>query len=124
MQRKAFFIIALVSLFILGGCENTKDKVVKFYGNVDVRTVSLAFQVPGQIKSINYEEGQKVDKGDVIAQLDDALYKEQLAQISAQIEVQKARVAKLEQGYRIEEIQKAQANVNEKKALLNNAEKN
>lgn len=35
-----------------------------------VRTVDIAFQVPGQIISINVEPGSHVQKGDLIAQLD------------------------------------------------------
>ena len=123
MQRKILFIVSLLSLLLLGGCDTAKDKVIKFYGNVDVRTVSLAFQVPGRMNTINFEEGQKVKKGDVIATLDAALYKEQLAQIDAQVEVQKAKLAKLQKGYRVEEIQKARANMNAKKALFKNAQK-
>jgi HlyD family secretion protein len=88
---------------------------------VDVRTVSLAFQVPGKLQSINFEEGQKVKKGDVIATLDSALYQEQLNQINAQIDVQKAQLQKLEKGYRKEDIQKARANTQQKKVLMENA---
>ena len=116
------YIFAILVLLVFSGCGVQSDKEVKFYGNVDVRTVSLAFQVSGKLESINFEEGQKVKKGDVIATLDSALYQEQLNQINAQIDVQKAKIEKLENGYRPEEIAKASATVAQKKALMENAQ--
>lgn len=114
------FFLIIVTILVFSGC-NKKDEAIKFYGNVDVRTVSLAFQVSGRLESINFEEGQKVKKDDVIATLEDTLYKEQLNQINAQIDVQKAQISKLEKGYRVEEIEKARASMNQKKALMKKA---
>jgi len=114
---KIFLIVLMI--FTFSSC-NKKNKDIKFYGNVDVRTVSLAFQVSGRLESINFEEGQKVKKGDIIATLDKALYKEQLNQVAAQVEVRKAQLSKLEKGYRVEEIEKARATMNQKKALMQN----
>lgn len=119
---KRYILIPLILLSLLG-CNKKSDNALKFYGNVDVRTVSLAFQVSGKIENIFFEEGQKVKKGDLLATLDSALYKEQLNQINAQIGVQKAQVAKLEKGYRPEEIEKARATMDQKHALLQKAKK-
>lgn len=116
-----FFLITVLTLLMLVGCNKKNDNELKFYGNVDVRTVSLAFQVSGRLDSINFEEGQKVKKGDVIATLDNALYKEYLNQINAQIDVQKAQVQKLQKGYRKEDIEKARATMAQKKVLMENA---
>jgi len=105
------FKIIFIFMFIFGfsGCFNSSDKEVKFYGNVDVRTLSLAFRVSGRIDEINFDEGQKVKQGDVIAKLDNSLFVEYLNQINAQIDMQKATIAKLEKGYRAEEVKKAEA---------------
>ena len=116
---KLFLIIVTILLF--SGC-NKNNETTKFYGNVDVRTVSLAFQVSGQLESMNFEEGQKVKKGDLIATLQSTLYKERLNQINAQIDIQKAQISKLEKGYRVEEIEKARASMNQKKALMKKAQ--
>lgn len=107
-------------ILLLNGCSKKDDEVVKFYGNIDVRTVSLAFEVGGKIQSMNFEEGQKVQKGDAVATIDNALFKAYLAQINAQIDVQKAQIQKLEKGYRVEEIEKARATMQQKKALMQN----
>ncbi len=118
---KKILIMSSLVLLLFNGCSDKKENDLKFYGNVDVRTVSLAFQVSGKIDKINFEEGQKVKKGDVIATLDNALYKEYLKQITAQVEVQKAQIQKLEKGYRKEEIAKARATLEQKKVLMENA---
>ncbi|MFT7879498.1 MAG: HlyD family efflux transporter periplasmic adaptor subunit [Sulfurimonas sp.] len=119
---KKIFIISGLILLLFSGCSDKKEQDVKFYGNIDVRTVSLAFQVSGKIENINFEEGEKVKKGDVIATLDNALYEEYLKQINAQIEVQNAQIQKLEKGYRKEEIEKARATMEQKKVVMENRE--
>lgn len=119
---KKIFIISSLVLLLFSGCSDKKENDLKFYGNVDVRTVSLAFQVSGKIDTINFEEGQKVKKGDVIATLDNALYKEYLKQSTAQVDVQKAQIQKLEKGYRKEDIAKARATMEQKKVLMENAQ--
>lgn len=107
MLKNLFFAILIT--FGFSGCFKSNNKTHKFYGNVDVRTVSLAFRVSGKLESINFDEGQKVKKGDVIAKLDDAPYIEYLHQIDAQISMQNSKIAKLEKGFRKEEIEKSKA---------------
>lgn len=119
MYKKVLFIV-LMTVFLMNGCGEQKEK--KFYGNVDVRTVSLGFRVSGKIKNIYFEEGESIKKGDVIASLDARLYEEFVTQINAQIEVQKAKIQKLEKGYRKEEIAKAKALLLEKEVALKKAQ--
>jgi len=108
MRLLSLFLTSLL-LLTLGACYKTDEKTKKFYGNVDVRTLSLAFRVSGRIQTINYDEGQNVKKGALIAELDNASYLAYLKQIQAQIAMQEAHIAKLEKGYRVEELEKAKA---------------
>lgn len=119
---KKILVISSLVLLLFNGCSDKTEGDEKFYGNVDVRTVSLAFQVSGKIDSIPFEEGQKVKKGDLLATLDNALYEAYLKQSEAQIAVQKAQIQKLEKGYRKEDIEKARATMEQKKVLMENAE--
>ncbi len=123
MNKKILIISSLV-MVLFTGCFNKKDNEIKFYGNVDVRTVSLAFRVSGRIQKINFQEGQKVQKGDAIATLDDSLYKTYLNQVKAQINMQKANLQKLEKGYRKEDIEKAKATMLQKQVLMKNEKRN
>lgn len=120
MTRHLLWILPLIVFY---GCGSKEEQAVKFYGNVDVRTVSLAFRVSGKLDEVYFDEGQQVKKGDVLARLDAALYAEHLAQIDAQIAVQAAQLEKLQKGYRPEEVAKAQANLMKQKALLDKADK-
>jgi HlyD family secretion protein len=114
------YFLIILTILALSGCSKKDENGVKFYGNIDVRTVSLGFEVSGKIDAMNFEEGQKVKKGDALATLDSTLFKEYLSQINAQIEMQKAQIQKLEKGYRVEEIEKARATMEQKRALMQN----
>lgn len=120
-MNRFYFLIVIVTMLSFSGCYDTNNKETKFYGNVDVRTVSLGFRVAGRIDTINFEEGQRVQKGDIITSLDDKLYKEYLNQINAQIKLQEAKIQKLQKGYRKEEIEKAKATLLQKDVAKNKA---
>ena len=91
--------IILLAGFIFSACEDNNQKIEK---KPDVKTVkifnledsinikksfsypaeiyafqdtTMAFEVNGKIIKFNYKEGQKIKKGDVVAQLDDAIYR-------------------------------------------------
>jgi len=119
---KKLLLFLPICLIYFTGCFQEK-KETKFYGNVDVRTVSLAFRVSGRVETLNFDEGQKLKKGDIIATLENSIFKENLNQINAQIKLQEIQIAKLEKGYRIEEIEKAKAKLNEVKSNLDKTNK-
>ncbi len=56
------------------------------YGNIDIRQVDLSFQVGGRIASMLKDEGDTVQKGEVIAILDKRDYKAALDEAEAQLE--------------------------------------
>ncbi len=55
------------------------------YGNVDIREVDLGFRVFGKVKSLFFEEGDRVLKGDLLAELDSIPYEEQLLEAKAAV---------------------------------------
>ena len=119
---KKLFLILPFCLIFFTSCSQ-KEKETKFYGNVDVRTVSLAFRVSGRLNTLNYDEGEDLKKGDVIATIENSIYKENLNQINAQIKLQEIQIQKLEKGYRVEEIEKAKATLSQVKANLDKTNK-
>jgi len=121
-MRTIILILATVTTLIFTACNSDKNKNI-FYGNVDVRTVSLGFRVAGRVDAINFEEGQRLKRGDIIASLDSSLYREYLNQIQAQIQIQKAKLQKLQNGYRAEEITKAKATLYQKTVAKEKARK-
>lgn len=119
---KKLFLFLPFFLILFTACSKEYEET-KFYGNVDVRTVSLAFRVSGRLNTLNYDEGQNLKKGDVIATIENSIFKENLNQINAQIKLQEIQIQKLEKGYRPEEIQKAKAQLSEVKANLDKTNK-
>ncbi|MDD2896488.1 MAG: HlyD family efflux transporter periplasmic adaptor subunit [Aliarcobacter sp.] len=120
-MKKLFLFLPLCLIYFTGCYQEKKE--TKFYGNVDVRTVSLAFRVSGRLETLNFDEGQKLKKGDVIATIENSIFKENLNQINAQINLQEIQIQKLEKGYRIEEIEKSKAKLSEVKANLDRVNK-
>jgi membrane fusion protein YbhG len=79
------------------------------YGNVDIREVQPAFNDAGPITRVLVQEGAAVQKGELIATLDDTRYAASLAQAEAQMHNQEHVLARLVAGSRPEEIAQAKA---------------
>ena len=64
------------------------------------QNVNLGFKVPGQILKINVKEGDYINKGDVIAKLDDYDYKLQLSATEIQYQQVKSEIGRMEELYK------------------------
>ena len=79
-MKKKIIIISLIILTLAVGTIiyfllNKKDNnIIKTYGNIEIRTVDLSFQVSGIIEKIYVEEGDYVKKGQILAKLIDKDY--------------------------------------------------
>jgi membrane fusion protein YbhG len=90
-------------------------------GNVDVHQVELAFRVTGRIAELKVQEGDKVSTGQTLAQLDGVPFETDVAAARADVAQAQAQLAKLQHGYRVEEIAQARATVAQRAADLANA---
>lgn len=97
------------------------SNVLTIYGNIDIRETQLAFQSTGRIAHIDVTEGNVVDSGQLLAELDPARYRAAAAQAKAQVAAQKQVVAELMTGSRPEEIAAAKARVAAARASLEDA---
>jgi HlyD family secretion protein len=104
----------------LGGRNKDPDTVI-LYGNVDIRQVELGFRVPGRIAKLNFEEGESVDAGTPLAQLDARTYEQDVQSAEAQAAQQAATLERLERGPRPAEIAQARAALSERRADAENA---
>lgn len=125
-------LVAATNLFI--GCSSmstiTGDKLIKkdndkliVQSNVDMTDTNVNSQLPGKIKEVKVNEGDSVEKGQVLMIMDSDSLSAQQSQVQAQIEAATAQVkaakaardaanSKLEQaqnGARPEEIDQAKA---------------
>lgn len=99
-----------------------ENKLV-LYGNVDIRQVELAFNANERISEIRVEEGESVEKGQLLALLETRRLEQAVKRAEAQLNAQREEVVKLETGTREEEIRKARAEVAAVKTEAENAEK-
>ena len=105
MDRKVFLRVGLAAVVVFAGwwffvrpapADPTK---LTLYGNIEMRQYDVSFQVPGQVIKLNYEEGDLVKKGDVMAELDAADYLLQVQQAEAQIAQAKANLVQAQSTY-------------------------
>lgn len=92
------------------------------YGNVDIRQISLGFRVSGRVTEMEFEEGDAIKKGQVLAKLDKGPLEDSVALFNAQVAVAEAAVAKLKAGTRLGVIAQARAIVEERETALKNAQ--
>lgn len=81
------------------------------YGNVDIRQVELAFNASERIARVLVEEGEAVEKGQLLASLETNRLQLAVDRATAQVAAQRDELAKLEAGTRIQEIRRARAEV-------------
>lgn len=127
-NKKKRLIPVLVLLLGGGGAyayysqkPHTKAAGPAYYGNVDIRDVTLAFRVPGRLSEIRKSEGDHVEVDEVLAVLDKAPFELQLAQAKAAADVAAAQVKSVEAGARREDISQARAVLSERKASAERA---
>jgi len=65
--------------------ENHSEDHLTLYGNIDIRQADLGFRVSGKLKKLYFEEGDVVREGDLLAELDDAPYRQSLLEIEAKV---------------------------------------
>lgn len=79
------------------------------FGNVDVREVDLAFNESDRIVAMYVEEGDLVEAGQLLAELDSSRLEHVVLEAEANVAAQHAIVARFERGSRPEEIERARA---------------
>lgn len=97
--------------------------MVTLYGNIDLRTVKLAFNEQEMIEEILVDEGDTVIKGQLLATLRDRRLVAQLREAEAMAAAQKEAVLLLVTGTRPQEIKKIEAQLEAAQVRLANAER-
>lgn len=79
-MKKKIVIILSIALFVglfflfLNIFKKEDKTLIKTYGNIEIRTVDLSFQVSGIIENVLVEEGDYIKKGQILAKLIDKDY--------------------------------------------------
>ncbi len=128
MRKKIIGLLVLLVL-LAGGLiywrfqqEPEDGNPLTLFGNVDIRKVDLGFRVGGRLAEVFFQEGDRVQSGQVVARLENTPYQDELNLALAQQEQAAAQLAKLVAGNRPQEIAQAEALVRERQATVNNLE--
>jgi HlyD family secretion protein len=127
MKRIAIIVAVLLVAFVVGRFvvwprlntdADSNNGALALYGNVEIRQVELAFRVAGRLETVNFEEGDVVSAGDLIAILDTAPLLDAVTQAKAEASVRRAELERLNAGSRSQEIDGARARVEELEASV------
>ncbi|GCL37688.1 RND family efflux transporter subunit MFP [Sphaerospermopsis reniformis] len=83
-----------------------------------VQSVNISPKSPGLLAELNVEQGETVQKGQIIARMDNSEIKMRILQYQANLEQAKAQLAESEAGSRPEEIAQAKARLAQAQAQL------
>ncbi len=114
----AIIVITLLAA-MLGGWlwqQRANDKPLTLYGNVDIRTVNMSFRVGGRLATLTVDEGDAIQSGQTLGELDRAPYINALQQAQANAAAAQAQYDLMLAGYRNEEIAQAAAAVKQAQA--------
>lgn len=127
-KKRILIVLVIVVLAAIGYtvwtriAESENADTLTLYGNVDIREVELAFRVPGRLQTMLFDEGDTVEAGELLAELDAQPYRDALAVAEARVAQAGAQVDKFKAGTRPQEIARAQAGVNQAQSAYDNAE--
>jgi membrane fusion protein YbhG len=96
------------------------NRFIKVSGNIEAIEADLGFKISGRIISRSFEEGDWVEKGKILAKLDDEDLRRRLEVDRATLMSALARLSKLLAGSRPEEIRQAEAELNQAKFDMEN----
>lgn len=135
MKKKIIIMVFValligVGLLVYFGQKNNREKGLFYSGIIEATQANLSFQVPGRVAQVNVQEGQSVNKDQIIAELDRAEFESRYVQAKANLD--RAQKTKQQLGTVLDisrktlpsEVARATANVKSVKDTLKDAEKN
>lgn len=120
MKRIAIFGIFLLLCL---SCSERRNSYIKLSGIVEGKEVEVSSKIPGRIKEIYVDEGDRVKENDIIAVIDSSDYEIQKKQIEAIVESASANLKLLERGARREDIRVAEELLKQAETNLRSAER-
>jgi len=123
MSKIVFFIpllaiTALVAIFIAQNNALHDPNMIIFSGNIEVTEVELAFEIPGRVTERVVSEGQRVNKGQIVAYLNTEQLSQEVALRQAELRISQAVLLELKEGFLPEEIAQAEAKVRQADAFF------
>jgi len=101
-------ISALLATLLLCACQPSPQQAL---GTLEWDRIALPAPAAEKIVRVDVREGERVDAGQVLLQLDDSRTRAQLSAAQAEVERRRAQLEELRVGPRVEEIERARASL-------------
>ena len=98
--------------------KEAEEGVLLLSGNMEVTETNIGFKIAGRVVELSVDEGREVQKGQVLARLDNAELASVVTQNRAALQEAISLLAELKNGSRPQEIEEARANVASQEAEL------
>ncbi len=121
-SRRTLLLVGLLLGLVYGGYRlYLSQKPYEWSGTVEARTITIGSRAGGRVKEVLVREGDRVQTGQALVQLEPGDYPAQLMQARAQLTEWQANLEKLQRGARPEELAQAKARSLTAKAALDQA---
>jgi HlyD family secretion protein len=129
MQGRRRLLIGVLAMLAVAGAlvyslrwwqPRQPANLLRLQGHLEATETDLSFKVPGLIEQIYFQEGDWVTSGQKAAVLEAKDLKDGIAKARADLAAAKANLAKMETGYRPQEVKEAQAQAGKTGADLAN----
>ena len=114
-------IAAGISYFFMYYRPNHVEDGIRSSGHVEVTEVDMSFRIPGHVSRLLIQEGDAVEKGQVLAELKQTVFVARYDQAKAQLAELKARQESLELAIKIQE-HAVEAQIRQAQAMVSAAE--
>jgi len=111
-------IIGFAAYWMFFRPSDVDPNLILVSGNIEVTDAEVSFKMPGRVSSRPIDEGQLVQKDELIATLDDAELRSQLDLRQAELQAAESALAELVAGSRPEEIAAAKAAMDQAQAFV------
>ncbi|MGQ9618222.1 MAG: HlyD family secretion protein [Candidatus Aminicenantia bacterium] len=118
-------ISAFIILFLIFNisCSQSNVDYLRLSGTVEGKEIEISPKVPGQIKNLLVDEGDRVKAGDIVVKIDCSDFEIQKSQCEAMVESASSFLKLLEKGSRNEDIRLAEESMRQAQINYNSAER-
>ncbi len=115
--------LCLLLLFSVAACRSeVPDETLWLSGTIEGTKAVVIAEISGRVVEIAADEGEAVQRGQVIMRLDDAAFRAQVKQAQAAVSAAEANLAQVRAGARPEEVAAAQAALDQAQAERDGAQ--
>lgn len=105
------------------GSHSASSTLIAAPGRIEAASeeIRVSSELSGRLKSVNVEEGDRVQQGQVLAEIENDDYRARVAAAEAELRQRQAELRRLVNGARMQERREAEASMQAAKAVLVNA---